>query len=76
MDQDPLALSPEDMRDLGHRMVDLTIERMSTGRPGLGHVGRDDTEARIDRPPPEEPVAIDDLLARLGDATELSTVTN
>jgi glutamate/tyrosine decarboxylase-like PLP-dependent enzyme len=71
MDEDPLALTPEEMRDLGHQMVDLTIERMSTGRPGLGHVGRDDTEARIDGAPPEEPVAVDELLARLDAATEL-----
>jgi hypothetical protein len=47
MDQDPLALSADAMRELGHRMVDRTIERMSVGSPGLGPVSRDETEARV-----------------------------
>jgi glutamate/tyrosine decarboxylase-like PLP-dependent enzyme len=76
MDEDPLALTPAEMRELGHRMVDLTIERMSTGRPGLGRVGRDDTEARIDGAPPEEPVAIDELLTRLDAASSLMARTD
>ena len=71
MDTDPLALTPDAMRELGRRMVDLTIERMSSGRPGLGRVTREEAEARIDAAPPEGPVAIDELLARLDAVSSL-----
>jgi hypothetical protein len=65
MDQDPLGLDPETMRALGYRVVDLVVERMSQGRPGIPHASREETERRIGGPPPEDPVPVDDLLRSL-----------
>jgi aromatic-L-amino-acid decarboxylase len=62
----PLALDPETMRQLGYRTIDMLVDRI-TGPPGP--VVRSSTPEelleRVSIPPPEQPVAFDELLAGL-----------
>ena len=63
----PLELDPETMRRLGHRVVDLLVDRIAAleddraGRTG----DRDDLAARFAQPPPEEPGDFEQLVERL-----------
>ena len=40
-DRDPLALDPEQMRELGYRVVDLLVDRERRGLPALPRVSRE-----------------------------------
>ncbi len=62
---DPLAMDAERMREIGHRTVDLLVERVGAGRPWVPRVSRAETERRLGRPAPEEPEPFEDVLASL-----------
>lgn len=63
----PLELDPETMRRLGHRVVDLVVDRIAALEGDrAGHVGdREALDARFAEPPPEEPGDFERLLGRL-----------
>ncbi|MBW3569542.1 MAG: aminotransferase class V-fold PLP-dependent enzyme [Gemmatimonadetes bacterium] len=52
-----LELSPEEMRALGHRVVDLVVEHFSTlaEQPVAASASRAQMEARLREPPPDAP---------------------
>lgn len=52
-----IELSPEEMRALGHRVVDLVVERFATlpDEPVAASASRARMEARLREPPPEAP---------------------
>jgi aromatic-L-amino-acid/L-tryptophan decarboxylase len=72
-DRDPLALDPEQMRELGYRVVDLLVDRERRGLPALPRVSREETERRLGGGPPEDPVPTDELLGGLDDVVSLMT---
>jgi aromatic-L-amino-acid decarboxylase len=76
MDEDPLSLDPDTMRALADRVVDAAIRHSRQGRPGLGSISRMETESRFGGPPPEDPVPIDELLARFEDVAGLMARTD
>lgn len=64
---DPLALDAETMREMGYRVIDLLVQRVTTlsSEPVLRMATRADMEARLAEPPPAEGRAFESLLARL-----------
>jgi glutamate/tyrosine decarboxylase-like PLP-dependent enzyme len=62
---DPLSIGADEMRTQGYRTVDLLIERLSGGRPGLRRVPRAETERRLGGPPPERPEPFEEVLGRV-----------
>lgn len=52
-----IELSPQEMRALGHRVVDLAVEHFTTLRdqPAFATASRAQMEARLREPPPESP---------------------
>jgi aromatic-L-amino-acid decarboxylase len=62
----PLGLDPELMRQLGYRTIDMLVDRVSGP---AGHVVRSATpeelRQRLGMPPPEDPVAFDEILEAL-----------
>ena len=68
---DPLALDIEAMRALGYQVVDRLVGQVGRGRPGLPRVTRDDTEAALHGPAPEDPLSPDEVLDRLDAALAL-----
>jgi glutamate/tyrosine decarboxylase-like PLP-dependent enzyme len=64
---DTLELSPEEMRKLGYRIVDLLVERSTTLKdlPATGWGSRDRLEALFREPPPEQPRDPGEVLDRL-----------
>jgi glutamate/tyrosine decarboxylase-like PLP-dependent enzyme len=68
---DPLASDPEQMRELGYRVVDLLVDREARGLPALPRVSREETERRLGGDPPEDPEPTDELLGRLDDVVSL-----
>jgi glutamate/tyrosine decarboxylase-like PLP-dependent enzyme len=67
MAEDPLALDPERMRDMGYRVVDMLIERMAhlPDGPVLQTATRDEMAALLDEPAPASGRDFEGLLARL-----------
>ena len=67
MDPDSLQLSPEEMRRLGYRVVDLIVDHFAHGdEAGTGQApGRDEMEDRLREPLPEEPTDPDAVLDRV-----------
>jgi len=67
VDRDPLALEPAAMREMGYRVVDLLVERISHLRdePVLRVATRAEMEGRIHEAAPELGVPFEDLLGRL-----------
>ena len=65
--RNPLELSPDEMRRLGYRAVDLLVERIAGLGDGPAWRGatRAEMEERLREPPPEEPVDQDALFERL-----------
>src|ERR1700731_5152586 len=63
----PLAMESLRMREIAHQVVDMLIARLSDPErdPGLRSATRDETERRLDEPPPEHGVAFDEIMARL-----------
>jgi aromatic-L-amino-acid/L-tryptophan decarboxylase len=63
---DPLALTPDAMRALGHRAVDLLVDRLTDPkRPVLRRASAAEMQARIAGPPPAAPQPLDSVLERL-----------
>ncbi|MDX6533403.1 MAG: hypothetical protein QOF68_1147 [Gaiellales bacterium] len=62
----PLALDAEEMRRQGYRAVDMLVDRL-TGDPGpvVRSASQDELRRRLESPPPEHPVAFDEVLADL-----------
>jgi aromatic-L-amino-acid/L-tryptophan decarboxylase len=67
MDGPTLELSPEEMRKLGYRIVDLLVERAAALKdaPVTGWAGRGQLEDLFREPPPEAPGDPAAVLARL-----------
>jgi aromatic-L-amino-acid decarboxylase len=65
--ESPLELDADTMRDLGYRVVDVLVERISAlgGQPAWRGGERAELDARLREPPPEAPVPFDELLARV-----------
>ena len=64
---DPLALDPQTMRELGYRTVDLLVERLERerGGPPLRRATPTEMRERLHGPPPEQPEPFDEILERL-----------
>lgn len=62
-----LSLSPEQMRELGYRAVDMVVEHFATlaERPVSRTAARADLEARLREPFPEQPTDPERLLERI-----------
>jgi hypothetical protein len=61
--EDPLALDPQTMRELGYRMVER-LER-ERGGPPLHRATPAEMRERLHGPPPEEPEPFDEIIERL-----------
>ena len=62
----PLALEPDAMRAMGHRVVELLVESLSdTDRPALRRASAAEMAARLPFGAPESATDFDELLARL-----------
>ena len=56
MDRDPLALTPDEMRALGYRAIDLLIDRLSElSASPIVRASPAEMERLLNEPPPEEP---------------------
>ena len=65
-DSPPLALDPDAMREMGHRVVDVLVELLGdTSRPALRRAPAAEMAARLPFGLPESGAALDDLLVRL-----------
>jgi aromatic-L-amino-acid decarboxylase len=64
--ESPLGLDPELMRQLGYRTIDMLVDRIA-GPPGpvVRSAPPEELRRRLAGPPPEEPVAFDEILAGL-----------
>jgi aromatic-L-amino-acid decarboxylase len=63
---DPLALDATTMRQLGYRVVDMLVERLTdTSIPPLLRATPNEMAARLGGPPPDEPQDFDEILRRL-----------
>ncbi len=65
-DGSPLSLDAESMRQIGYRTIDMLVDRI-TGPEGpvVRSATPEELHQRISIPPPEEPVAFDEILAGL-----------
>ena len=63
----PLAIPPETMRELAHQVVEMLIARLDDPErdPVIRSATRDETERRLNEPPPEHGVAFAEIMARL-----------
>jgi aromatic-L-amino-acid/L-tryptophan decarboxylase len=61
--ESPLGLDPELMRQLGYRTIDMLVDRIA-GAPGpvVRSATPEELHKRLAGPPPEEPVAFDEIL--------------
>ena len=64
---DRLELGPDEMRELGYRVVDLLVERIANlgDRPAWQGASRREMEERLREPPPERGQGFDEILERL-----------
>jgi aromatic-L-amino-acid decarboxylase len=62
---DPLALDRETMRALGHRVVDLLVDRLTTDGPPLRRATPAEMRERLCGPPPAGPQPPEQVLDRL-----------
>ncbi len=69
MSDDPLALDPEELRRLGHWVVDRTVEHLATlrDRPPVTERAYADLAALLGGPPPAAPADVEEGLALLAD---------
>ena len=65
-DASPLALDPESMRRIGYRTIDMLVDRIA-GPPGpvVRKASPEELLRRLALPPPEDPVAFDEILEGL-----------
>src|SRR5438105_7854567 len=62
----PLALDPELMRQLGYRTIDMLVDRITgPAGPVVRSATPDELHGRLALPPPENPVAFDEILEGL-----------
>ncbi|HEY2772357.1 MAG TPA: aminotransferase class V-fold PLP-dependent enzyme [Solirubrobacteraceae bacterium] len=65
LEVDPLGLTPEQMREIGYRTVDMLIEELTDRSiPAMRRGQGADLRARLGAPPPTEPRSWDELLAQ------------
>ena len=65
-DGSPLALDPELMRRLGYRTIDMLVDRMTgPAGPVVRAATPHELHGRLAGPPPEDPVAYEEILAGL-----------
>ena len=66
-DQDPLAVDPDTMRELGYRAIDLLVERFAglAEQPAVQAATREEMDARLREAAPDAPAAFDEILGRL-----------
>jgi glutamate/tyrosine decarboxylase-like PLP-dependent enzyme len=64
-----LELSPDEMRALGYRAVDMMVDHLSAiaDQPVFGTAARAEMEARLREPPPAEGRGWEAVLQRVGD---------
>jgi hypothetical protein len=66
MGADPLGLDGDTMRELGYRTVDMLVDWLDDAKaPPLRRARPAEMRKRLSHPPPEEPVAFDEILAEL-----------
>lgn len=65
--EDPLAVDPETMREIGYRAIDLLVERFATlaEQPVIQSATREEMEERLGEPPPADGASFDQLLTKL-----------
>lgn len=67
LDRDPLALTGEQIRELGYRTVDLLAEQLTDGSiPAMRRGDPGELRERLHGPPPDSPRRWDELLEQLG----------
>jgi aromatic-L-amino-acid decarboxylase len=65
-DGSPLALDPESMRRIGYRTVDMLVDRITgPAGPVVRSATPEDLHQRLSMPPPEGPVAFEQILEGL-----------
>jgi len=66
-DLDRIELSPEAMRSLGYRVVDLLVDHLTglRDRPVVGRAARSELEEALREPPPEEGIDPEDVLRQV-----------
>jgi aromatic-L-amino-acid/L-tryptophan decarboxylase len=64
---DPLSLTPAEMREMAHRTVDMLVEMVAElgSQPALRRATPEEMERRLTGPPPVEPRPYVELLAQL-----------
>ncbi|MGZ4318115.1 MAG: aminotransferase class V-fold PLP-dependent enzyme [Gaiellaceae bacterium] len=63
--EDRLALDRETMRALGHRVVDLLVDRLTVDGPPLRRATPEEMRERLAGPPPDHPQPPEQVLERL-----------
>ena len=63
--EDPLALDPETMRELGYRTIDLLVERLQRAEPPIRRASPAEMRERLHGPAPDEAEPFDEILAGL-----------
>ena len=63
--EDPLALDPETMRELGYRTIDLLVERLQREEPPIRRASPAEMRERLHGPAPDEAEPFDEILAGL-----------
>lgn len=68
MNDDPLGLDPETMRQLGYQTVDMLVDRLSgvADGPVIRRATRPEMEQRLNETPPEMAQGFDEILDKLG----------
>jgi glutamate/tyrosine decarboxylase-like PLP-dependent enzyme len=72
VDPSELRFEPERMREIGYRTVDALVDEIvqAQTRPVIRTATPDELRRRLGAPPPEQPVAFEDVLAQVfGDVT-------
>ena len=65
-DSDPLALTPEQMRELGYRTVDMLVDVLTDrGAPAIRRPAPGELRERLGTPPPQQPRGWDELMGSM-----------
>ena len=65
LQQDPLALDKEAMRQLGYRTIDLLVDRLERETPPVQRASPAEMRRRLEGTPPEQPELFTAILAGL-----------